>query len=1841
MATHKEKKLVSRGRCQRGIQLEQLENRLMLSAQPVIELDINDVDLEWGDAVDLDISYNSWQGWDKLSSAVFTGQYSVASDPAVIKDGDIYRMFNTGLDVYNIRTIITEAISSDGINWNYVHNNSPFHGMVLQGRDGEFDENLEGSFVLKRGGEYWLYYSGYEDVGNPIKGFPAKFALAKSTDGINFTRYSDDPILEPTPNWYDNDAIYCPTIIEYQGQYVMMYCGHNYTGNNYSTMGNHVLAATSTDGIHWTKRSEPVLTYGDGPSWMSGSAAEPSLVAGPDGKFYLFFTGLEGEERVLGVAKSDSPFGPWDINPNPIITPSASGFDSHQVLAPEVIVDDGELRMWYLGVNPQAAMVTGYAEPESVDLTIVLSTDSTYDGNDIVLSNTSLTGSQAFFDMAADVSVTLPGQGVVPNGDYYVLVISDQGQASSMISIASAVPPADLQVSDVDLDTGGASAKWGQSYQFDFQVQNTGQTGSGAFNATIVISSNANFDAWDTTLRTISLASLASGASSNQSTTITMPAEGTFADGQYYIIVKVDSGNVVMESNENNNTSALLESVDTLPNVAPTISALQVNPTTVYQPEYVTISALGVNDSDGSVNRVEFYRDSNGNGTLEVGSDTLLGVDVSSSSGWSWTDTSGNLPVGTNLYFARARDNDSDWSNTISGSGVVAPPNNPPTIGSIEGNESSVNQGDSVTLSAINVNDDEGAVAKVKFYLDSNKNNTYEAGSDLPLGSDADGSDGWNWTGSSAGWDVGTARFFALAQDDIGQWSNMVTTTVEVLASQTNSAPSVGSLSGPVGPVTLGDEISLVANQVQDSDGSVTAVEFYLDANNNGTLETGLDTLLSSDTSGAGGWSWSGTNGAISAGANTFFARARDNQGAWSNTASVNVEVVLPNESPVVDGLVVNPGTITIGQDYTLTAENPMDADGSISRVEFYLDANNNGTLEAGLDTLLGSDTSSAGGWSWSGASDGLAVGTNRYFVRVQDNQGQWSAAATATATVESADTLPTIGSVTVNPVEVEQGDDINLIANGVNDTVGNVAAVKFYADTDGNGSLDAALDTLLGSDTNGGDGWSWSGGTEEFSVGEVKVFAQAVDDTGNLSNVAAATATINEVEVVTEPDIDLVDTNSQPLSVLDFDEIPVRGSRQIVFAVRNNGSAPLNINSIVISGRDFDAFELISSEVMNSQAMNSQAMNSSTVSYVISPGAQQDISLLFSPEQRGLHEAIMTLTSNDPDEGDLSIALAGTAVQPVLVVDVTPNDGEVANPEIPLIDFGVLTTDGTGTAQAGYAINLVNQGTADLTISSVALASGEFFSIAGVTAEGLTLAAGQSVSAAILFSSAELGDYSDTLIINSNDPDNPVMELDLISQLYLALDTVDISDGDFYSFTDADGDEIELQLGRGTSAEITFAGDIQSGYHIDTINLDAIRGGSVVVAVSSDAGDGAVQIGEVIITGGSFNTIEIDGSVGSLVSDGRIRTIEISGSLGGLSVAGMVSTFSSGGLSGEVTSGGFRTVVINGDLENAEIDIEGERVDLLNSLVVNGAISNSTINSGLIQLIQAEAVSDTIINLSGSRAILGTLDVAGDVQNLTVNAAMVGNVNVDGDLVDGVFNLDGDRAGFGSLDVVGDAEVDLEVAGVLRSVNVGGSLEGNLVAGGESGQMSTISVGENLSADLSAYRAIRSVNVGGDIDSSSVSVSGSGRGSLIMLSAGGDINIANLDVDGMIRTINAGNEASPGNLSGNINADSAIMLLNVTGDLDGQITAGSRVSTVNVAGDITAEARVSCVYGNIDRLLVGDRVFGQLTANEGEGSIRQIQCRHNSFTDFETGINDAVENHLIANLDRTRWILV
>jgi hypothetical protein len=107
----------------------------------------------------------------------------------------------------------------------------------------------------------------------------------------------------------------------------------------------------------------------------------------------------------------------------------------------------------------------------------------------------------------------------------------------------------------------------------------------------------------------------------------------------------------------------------------PIVSSLSDNPDPVVQNNLLTLTASGVNDSDGWIVQVDFYRDLNRNGYLDLdGEDQLLGIDNNPAEGWDWTGTVGCFPpIGSNRYFARAMDNNGLWSDPKDCTGEVLP----------------------------------------------------------------------------------------------------------------------------------------------------------------------------------------------------------------------------------------------------------------------------------------------------------------------------------------------------------------------------------------------------------------------------------------------------------------------------------------------------------------------------------------------------------------------------------------------------------------------------------------------------------------------------------------------------------------------------------------------------------------------------------------------------------------------------------------------------------------------------------------------------------------------------------------------------------------------------------------------------------------------------------------------------------------------------------------------------------------------------------------------------------------------------------------------------------------
>ena len=302
----------------------------------------------------------------KLDAPVRAGPFPRTSgDPALLIDNGLYRMYLTSPNLKRMQGGIALSTSTDGQTWNVADTASKEEGpgLVLVGRDGDWDEQLETAYVLKVNDDYYLYYCGYPKVGWPKN--PGQIGLAISSDGINFVRASEFPVLAPTPGFFDADGLYSPEVVLREGRFEMIYAGHCYDSSK-CPIGIYILGATSKDGRSWTKRKEPVLSPHPALRWTANGVAEPALLKG-DELWYMFITGGlgDGEQRVIGVARGPTPFGPWQIRRKPLLTATEGMYDSwgNGVLAPTAVIENGTLRIWYLtSFEGQDIHVIGYAE---------------------------------------------------------------------------------------------------------------------------------------------------------------------------------------------------------------------------------------------------------------------------------------------------------------------------------------------------------------------------------------------------------------------------------------------------------------------------------------------------------------------------------------------------------------------------------------------------------------------------------------------------------------------------------------------------------------------------------------------------------------------------------------------------------------------------------------------------------------------------------------------------------------------------------------------------------------------------------------------------------------------------------------------------------------------------------------------------------------------------------------------------------------------------------------------------------------------------------------------------------------------------------------------------------------------------------------------------------------------------------------------------------------------------------------------------------------------------------------------------------------------------------------
>jgi hypothetical protein len=150
----------------------------------------------------------------------------------------------------------------------------------------------------------------------------------------------------------------------------------------------------------------------------------------------------------------------------------------------------------------------------------------------------------------------------------------------------------------------------------------------------------------------------------------------------------------------------LIATEEPVANVAPTVSITSpTNNAVVNAPANFTINATA-SDSDGTISKVEFYRDT-----------TLLNTDTTSPFSFNWT----NVPAGTYSLTAKATDN----NNAVTTSSAISVISNAlPTVSiTSPANNASFIAPATITIGPT-VSDSDGTISKVEFFQGTTLLNT-------------------------------------------------------------------------------------------------------------------------------------------------------------------------------------------------------------------------------------------------------------------------------------------------------------------------------------------------------------------------------------------------------------------------------------------------------------------------------------------------------------------------------------------------------------------------------------------------------------------------------------------------------------------------------------------------------------------------------------------------------------------------------------------------------------------------------------------------------------------------------------------------------------------------------------------------------------------------------------------------------------------------------------------------------------------------------------------------------------------------------------------------------------
>jgi len=272
-------------------------------------------------------------------------------NPSVIRDGDVYRMYNARRESSTDAYKIVMRTSPDGKSWT-----SPTTVMTadMVNAAGYDVTGVYQPSVLKENGTYYMFFAGNQMQPWGVR--RNQIFLATSTDGVNFGNIK--AVLTPRQNSMES-VIGHPFVAKFRGKYYMIYTGaedDRLVPTN--PMFRRLLLAESEDLETWTPTG-PISLEGALGEWDAGTIYDHSIVNINDSLLLIVYSAEanagSGNMRI-GLAYS---FDMTHWFGRRMLLARVLDSEAKYIADNSILYEGGKLKIWYEGDDGVTDPATG------------------------------------------------------------------------------------------------------------------------------------------------------------------------------------------------------------------------------------------------------------------------------------------------------------------------------------------------------------------------------------------------------------------------------------------------------------------------------------------------------------------------------------------------------------------------------------------------------------------------------------------------------------------------------------------------------------------------------------------------------------------------------------------------------------------------------------------------------------------------------------------------------------------------------------------------------------------------------------------------------------------------------------------------------------------------------------------------------------------------------------------------------------------------------------------------------------------------------------------------------------------------------------------------------------------------------------------------------------------------------------------------------------------------------------------------------------------------------------------------------------------------------------------